>query len=141
MMMCNQFVFGRTLTFWLWNHLPIQVLENIWLKHLAMCLCPNALFLLWKGFTQEVLPNLMKKIKQIHVLWIVLNVFLATTNFDLCDVLTLVNTLVVDWQPKHVIIGFIGVIKIIGKKFHIRSIGPIWFFFLNSCMWKIKGQI
>jgi hypothetical protein len=40
---------------------------------------------------------------------------LVTTNFDLCDVLTLVNTLVVDWQPKHIIIGFIGVIKIIDQ--------------------------
>jgi hypothetical protein len=40
---------------------------------------------------------------------------LATTNFDLCDVLTLVNTLGVDWQPKHIIIGFFEVIKIINQ--------------------------
>jgi hypothetical protein len=40
---------------------------------------------------------------------------LATTNFDLCDVLTLVNALGVDWQPKHIIIGFFGVIKIIDQ--------------------------
>jgi len=65
------------------------------------------------------------------------NVFLVTTNFDLCDVLTLVNTLGVDWQPKHIIIGFFGVIKYrsnIGKKFDIRSIGSIWFKENNSCM-------
>ncbi len=46
---------------------------------------------------------------------------MATTNFDLCDVLTLVNTLGVDWQPKHIIIGFFGVIKIIDQTLERNS--------------------
>jgi hypothetical protein len=50
------------------NHLPIQFVESIWLKHLVMHLCPRVAFQSRKLFSQEVLVNLMEKMKQEYVL-------------------------------------------------------------------------
>jgi hypothetical protein len=45
------------------NHLLIQFVESIWLKHLIMHLCPRIVFLSRKMFSQEVLVDLVKKKK------------------------------------------------------------------------------
>jgi hypothetical protein len=49
------------------NHLPIQFVENIWLKRFVMHLCPKVVFPLRKMFSREVLFDLVEKIKQEYV--------------------------------------------------------------------------
>ncbi len=72
-----------------------------------------------KQFSQEILPNLVEKTKQIYVLQKLTNCIFATTSFDLWmskgahDIFVLIiNFLGCDWQPKQVIIGLFEAIKI-----------------------------
>jgi len=48
------------------DHLPFQFDENTWLKHL-MHLCPRIVFPSRKTFSQEILVDLMEKMKQEYV--------------------------------------------------------------------------
>ncbi len=50
------------------NHLPIQFVENTWLKRFVMHLCPKVVSWLRKMFSQEVLLDLVENIKQEYVL-------------------------------------------------------------------------
>jgi hypothetical protein len=49
------------------NHLLIQFIESTWLKFLIMHLCSRIVFTSRKIFSQEVLVNLAKKMKQKYV--------------------------------------------------------------------------
>ncbi len=46
------------------NHLPLQFVENSWLKKINMHLCPRILFFFGKQFSYDFLPKLIEKIKQ-----------------------------------------------------------------------------
>jgi hypothetical protein len=50
------------------NHLLIQFVDSTWLKRLVMHLCPRVVFPSRKMFSQEVLVDLVEKMKQEYVL-------------------------------------------------------------------------
>ncbi len=50
------------------NHFPIQFVESTWLKHSIMHLCARVVFPSRKMFSQEVLVDLVEKMKQEYVL-------------------------------------------------------------------------
>jgi hypothetical protein len=86
------------------NNLTIQFLESIWLKQLTLCLCPKLNFLSKKHFSQEILPRLMERTKQLHVLFALVECHSITSTFDLWvfegayDVFALIiNFLGKDW--------------------------------------------
>jgi hypothetical protein len=86
------------------NHLPLQFVENSWLKRFSMHLCPNFDFLSIKFFSYELLLQLMEKTRQLYVLLALEKCHYATTSFDLWmskdghDIFALViNLLGVDW--------------------------------------------
>jgi hypothetical protein len=58
------------------NNLQLQFVENVWFKFLILCLCPRVVFLFRKKKSQEILPNLVEKTKEIYVLPKLINVFL-----------------------------------------------------------------
>jgi hypothetical protein len=65
------------------NHLPIQFVENTWLKHFVMHLCPKVVSPLRFFFSQEVLLDLMEKIKQEYVLPKLKHYYSTKTSFYL----------------------------------------------------------
>ncbi len=58
-------------------------MENIWLKHLVLHLCPKLNFPSESQFSQETLIGLVEKTSQQYVLPTLVNYFSTTTNFDL----------------------------------------------------------
>ncbi len=50
------------------NHFPLQFVESSWLKRFYMHLCPRIVFPSMKQFSNELLPKLVKKTKQLYVL-------------------------------------------------------------------------
>jgi hypothetical protein len=50
------------------NHLPLQFVENNWLKIFSMHLCPRIVFPSRIFFSYELLIGLVEKIKQLYVL-------------------------------------------------------------------------
>jgi hypothetical protein len=86
------------------NHLPLQFVENSWLKRFNMHLCPNFVFISIKQFSYELLLGLVEKIKYIYVLLTLAKYHFATTSFNLWmskdghDIFALViNFVGVDW--------------------------------------------
>jgi hypothetical protein len=65
------------------NHLPIQFVENTWLKCFVMHLCPKVVFPLKKMFSQDVLLDLVEKIKQDYVLPKLKHCYSTRTSFCL----------------------------------------------------------
>jgi hypothetical protein len=65
------------------NHLPIQFVESTWLNHFIMDLCAKVVFPSRKMFSQEVLVDLVEKMKQEYVLIKLKQCYFATTSFDL----------------------------------------------------------
>jgi len=65
------------------NHLLIQFVESTWLKRLVMHLCPRIVFPSKKMFSQEVLVDLMEKMKEECVLPKLKQCYSATSSFDL----------------------------------------------------------
>jgi hypothetical protein len=65
------------------NHLPLQFVESVWLKHLVLQLCSCVQFPSWKLFSNIVFPELVEKTKETYVLFLLNNYSCATTNFDL----------------------------------------------------------
>jgi hypothetical protein len=59
------------------NHLSMQFVESLWMKHLCSHLCPKLVFF------QEIFLELVEKIKQLHVLLILVECNFAIANFDL----------------------------------------------------------
>ncbi len=94
------------------NHLPLQFVENSWLKIFNMHLCPIIFFTSRKQFSNKLPPRLMEKIKQLYVLLALIKCHYATTSFDMWmskvghDIFALViNFLGNDCQPKHITLG------------------------------------
>ncbi len=92
------------------NHLLVQFIESTWLKLLVMHLCSRFVFTSSKIFSQEVLVDLVEKIKQKYVLPKLKQCYFAT-NFDLwmlkgaCDVFTMVISFFIEkWQPQRITI-------------------------------------
>jgi len=50
------------------NQLPLQFVENVWFKHLILCLCLQVVFLSRKQKVNEILFKLVEKTKQVYVL-------------------------------------------------------------------------
>ncbi len=65
------------------NHLAIQFVKSIWLKHLVMQLCPHVVFPSQKTFNKKMLLNLVQKAKPTYVLLILANFIFAIISFDL----------------------------------------------------------
>jgi len=94
------------------NHLPLQFVESVWLKHFVLQLCPHVQFPFRKLFSKNILPKLVEKTKEIYVLPLLNDCSCVTANFDLWmskgahDVFVLVkNNLGFDWKPKHITIS------------------------------------
>ncbi len=62
------------------SHLPIQFVDNTWLKYLVMQLCPRIVFPSRKMFSQEVLVDLVEKKNMLLKLK---QCYSTTTSFDL----------------------------------------------------------
>ncbi len=65
------------------NHLPIQFVENTWLKRLVMHLCPRVMFPSRKTFSQEIFVNLVENTKEEHVLPKLKQCYSTIASFDL----------------------------------------------------------
>ncbi len=65
------------------NNLPLQFVESVWFKHLILHLSIRIVFPSRKRFSQEILPNLVEKMKQVYVLPKLTNYISTTTSFDL----------------------------------------------------------
>jgi hypothetical protein len=63
------------------NNLPLQFVESVWFKHLILHLSPRIVFLSRKQFSQEILPNLVEKTKQVYVLPKLIDCIYAITSF------------------------------------------------------------
>jgi len=46
------------------NNLPTQFVENMWLKHLILHLCPKLNFLSKRQFSKDILPRFVEKTNQ-----------------------------------------------------------------------------
>jgi hypothetical protein len=104
------------------SHLPLQFVENVWLKHLLLQLCPCVQFPFQKLFSNIILLELVEKIKETYVLPLLNDCNCAIANFDLwmskCrhDVFVLVIIfLKFDWKPKHVTFDSFEAIKTTGQ--------------------------
>jgi hypothetical protein len=100
----------------------LQFVESVWFKHLILHLSPKVVFFFRKQFSQETLPNLVEKTKEVYVLPKLTNCIFAITSFDIWmskgahDIFVLViNLLGSDWQPKQVTINLFEVTKITGQ--------------------------
>jgi hypothetical protein len=103
------------------NHLPIQFVESIWLKHFVMHLCSRVVFPSREMFSQETLVDVVDKTKQKYMLPKLKQCYYATISFDLWmskgahDVFALmINFLNEGWQPQHITIGLFEANEIIG---------------------------
>ncbi len=65
------------------NHLPLQFVKNVWLKHLVLQLCLHVQFLSQFFFSHIVLPKLVEKTKETYVLPLLNECYCVTANFDL----------------------------------------------------------
>jgi hypothetical protein len=65
------------------NHLHVQFVKNVWLKHLTMRLCQRIVFSSKKQFSQKILPNVVEKMKQLYVLPILTKSYFIPTSFGL----------------------------------------------------------
>jgi hypothetical protein len=50
------------------NHLSMQFVKSMRMKHLCLHLCQRLIFPPKKSFSQEMVPKLMEKTKQLYVL-------------------------------------------------------------------------
>jgi hypothetical protein len=65
------------------NHLPLQFVESLWLKHLVLQLCPCVQFLSRKLFSNTILLKLVEKTKGIYVLPLLNDYSYSIASFDL----------------------------------------------------------
>jgi hypothetical protein len=64
------------------NHLPIQFVENVWFKHLALHLCSRINFPSKRPFSHDILPSLVEKTKQVYVLLVLAKHYFVIVSFD-----------------------------------------------------------
>ncbi len=79
-------------------------MESIWLKWLTLRLCPKLKFSFRRQFSQEILPRLVEKTKQLHVLLTLIECHFTITSFDLWmskgvydEIALIINFLEKDW--------------------------------------------
>jgi len=65
------------------NNLPLQFVESIWFKCLILHLFPKVVLYYRKHFFQEILLNLMEKMKQLYILPKLTICIFAIARFDL----------------------------------------------------------
>jgi hypothetical protein len=65
------------------NNLPLQFVESIWFKCLILHLFPRVLLYYRKHFFQEILLNLVEKMKQLYILPKLTICISAIARFDL----------------------------------------------------------
>lgn len=104
------------------NHLPMQFVESLSMKHLCLHLCPRLVFPSKKQFPQKMFPKLVEKTKQLYVLPTLVECNYVIMNFDLWmskgthDIFVLViSILEVYSQPKFVTFGLFETTKISRK--------------------------
>ncbi len=100
------------------NYLPLQFVENVWLKCLVLQLCFSVQFPFWKLFSNIILLELVEKTKETYVLPLLNDCSCVATNFDLWmskgahDVFVLVIIFLgFDWKLKHVGLGLFEAIE------------------------------
>jgi hypothetical protein len=64
------------------NNLPIQFVESVWFKHLALHLCSKINFPSRRQFSQVILPSLVEKTKQLYVLLTLAKHYFVIVSFD-----------------------------------------------------------
>jgi hypothetical protein len=65
------------------NHLPLQFVENSWLKIFFMHLCPIIVFPSKNQISNELIPRLMEKTKQLYVILALIKCYSTNASFDL----------------------------------------------------------
>ncbi len=65
------------------NNIPLQFVESVWFKRLILHLFHRVVFPFRKQFIQEILPNLVQKMKQVYVLPKVIDCIYVIASFDL----------------------------------------------------------
>jgi hypothetical protein len=65
------------------NHLLLQFVESSWLKRLCVHLCPRIIFPSKNQFSNELLPGLVEKTKQLYVLLVLVECDSTNASFDL----------------------------------------------------------
>jgi hypothetical protein len=65
------------------NHLILQFVKSVWLKHLMLQLRPWVQFPSQKIISRYVLPNLVEKIKQTYVFPLLDECYCVTASVDL----------------------------------------------------------
>jgi len=100
------------------NHLPLQFVESVWLKHLVLQLCHCVQFPSRKLFSNIILHELVEKTKETYVLPLLNGYNCVIANFDLWmskgahDVFVLVIIFLgSNWNPKHVTLGLFEVVE------------------------------
>ncbi len=64
------------------NHMPLQFVESVWLKHLVLQLCPPVQFLSRKLFSNTILLKLVEKTKGIYVFPLLNDYNYSIASFD-----------------------------------------------------------
>jgi len=104
------------------NHLALQFVENVWLKHLVLQLCPHVQFPFQKLFSNIFLLKLVEKIKEMYVLPLLNDCSCAITSFDLwmskgahVVFVLAIFFLGSNWKPKYVTLGLCEAAEITGQ--------------------------
>ncbi len=86
------------------NHLHVQFVKNVWLKHLTMHLCQRIVFSSKNKFSQKIFPKVVEKMKQLYVLPILTKCYFIPTSSGLWMLKSVhhifalvINFLGVDW--------------------------------------------
>ncbi len=101
--------------------MPLSTCDNIWSKRLVLCFYLHVVFSFCATFIKEMLPAMVTKTIQLHVLLRLAETTTLSTSFDLwmskggVDTFALViNYLYESWMPQHVTIGLFEVHETIG---------------------------
>ncbi len=112
----------------------LSTIESIWMRRFGLQKDPSRVFLSHRTLTEEILPSMMKRTLQKFV-FLFINVAISITiTFDLwmdkgaLNTFTfIINFLSLDWEPKHVTIGFLrqkgflGLVSLVNCKLCLKS--------------------
>jgi hypothetical protein len=92
----------------------LSICDNIWLRRLVLDLCPCVLFPFWSQLVEEVLPTMVTKSMDIHVLQKLASPVIVFASFDLwmfdIDMFALVfNYFFEAWEHLHAIVDLFEV--------------------------------
>jgi hypothetical protein len=65
------------------GYMPLSTCENIWLQRLVLCQCPHVIFPSHLTLVKDVLPTMVSKTMQLHVLLKIVEIKIIFANFDL----------------------------------------------------------